>query len=196
MGEIVDAIKAVAELGKDSVRVARPELESIEQRLKKLEDDKKKRNVQQLEVWISAGKFLILVVGATLVMWLAGDHVVGLLHPKADTLAQRIGRFSVEHDRKSAVQYLSDCITQLQTLQKSVALGERSPSPATQKKEGKSGKKPEEPKVAASSSSASGGEAEKKPAAPASSSLAREPLKISREQVTTLRGACSKIVGE
>jgi Na+/phosphate symporter len=166
MGEIVDAIKAVAELGKDSVK------ESIEQRLKKLEDNIKKLEdkksdealkLQREEVRLSAAKFLFVVIGATLVMLLAGDHVVGLLRPKAPTLAQRMETFS-ERDRKYATTYLSKCIKELESLGKSLAPTAGVPgqtSPPSQEKQENSGDKQQ-----------------------------------SRQQVTRLRSACSEIVGE
>jgi hypothetical protein len=173
VGEIVDAIKAVAELGKDSASVLRPEVERIEKKVKELEEkssafdsiakkvlELEALKLQRLGLLLSSGKFLSVVIGATLVMWLAGHHVVGLLRPKAPNLAQRIEAFSSEHDSNAAAAaaYLSECIALLEVLRNNLAAGDAGQS------------KDEKPRQ-------------------------KQPL-IPAQKVTTLRELCSKIVGE
>ena len=167
MGEFVDAIKAIAELGKGSVKVAQPEAESTNKEVEKYKVD-----LLRTEAYLSLAKVLIVVIGATLVMWLAGDHVVGLLRPKPPSLTQRIETFSSAHNSSTAAKYLDDCIKELQSLRKSLAAEDVSLQEAKKSK------------------------VRGKPGVAETSSLASEPPRIPRQQVTTLRSACSQIVGE
>jgi hypothetical protein len=188
MGEVADAIKVIAELGQKSATVTQQtevesRLKALEDALKKALDDRAAADKRRTSEIVSAVKFLLVVGGVILLMWLAGDHVERILRPKVPTLAQRIGQFAYEHDSKSADRYLDDCMKEFQSLRASLVSSApphgTASAAATDRTQAASPRRLEvELGVAAPSLAAS------------------QPLRIPAQQVAKLRTVCGQVVGE
>jgi len=179
MGEVVDAINAIAQLGRDSAKFDE-RFKALEEKLEVLEKRPQHKGKWELllsEPVTSAVKFLAVVIGAILLMWLAGDHVVSLLRPKVPTLAQRIGQFALENDPTTAINHLDACVGELKSFRWSL--------------DRDAGQQVLETKPGAGSTEA---RPTLRPQVPGSS--ANQSLRIAPQQVVDLRRACGQIVGE